>query len=219
MNEDCARLRPVLAECLSLGIPMPEGLSRHLERCQDCAREAAELGDVVRTLRRAEPAWTRPAPDAMTERPPAELGDRIRRAVVPAQEAARPRRRRRIAAALTAAAVAASVAVAVPLATYQAPPPVSAVALVRDDPMVSHPWGTEIPVSLSGLVPGRTYHLMAVNADGVQAPGGSVRAPDDAPVSARMTTAMPRDTITALVVEDDEGRAVLHVPVEPLRAT
>lgn len=219
MNDECSTFRPLLAEHLMLGLPLPEELTHHLDRCPDCAREAVELGAVVRTLRRSDPSAVRAAAPgtATDERPSRELGDRIRRDVA---EASAPRRLRprRITAVVTAAAVAASVAVAVPLVTRPEQPPVAAVALVRDEPMISHPWGTEVPVSLSGLEPGRTYTVMAVNADGVRASGGTVRAVTDDPVSAHMITAMPKDTITALVVEDDEGRAVLHVPVRPLPA-
>lgn len=81
--------------------------------------------------------------------------------------------------------------------------------------MVTRPWGTEVPVALSGLRSGETYRMMTVNAAGARTSGGSVRAATDEPVSTRMVTAMRRDTITALIVEDEEGRVVARVPVKP----
>ncbi|WP_031101457.1 hypothetical protein, partial [Streptomyces sp. NRRL S-15] len=68
--------------------------------------------------------------------------------------------------------------------------------------MVERPGGTEIPVALSGLEAGQTYRMMTVNAEGTRVAGGTVRAANDEPGDTRMVTAVRKDTITALVVED-----------------
>ncbi|CRK55567.1 Possible anti-sigma factor [Alloactinosynnema sp. L-07] len=208
MKDECFAFRPVLAERLLLGTPLPAAVSRHLDQCQDCSREASELGDVVRSLRRTDPRVEAVA----REWPSRELDDRIRDVV---QAAARPRRRRRFAVAVAAAAIVAATAVVAPLVAGPEQPPATAATLVRQGPMISHPWGTEVPVSLSGLQPGQIYRLMTVNSAGARAPGGSVRAATGEPVSTRMVTGMRRDAITALIVEDEEGATVIHVPVAP----
>lgn len=55
MSPDCLARRLESAECLMLGIPLPGALALHVGRCRGCAHEVSELGDVVRTLRQAEP--------------------------------------------------------------------------------------------------------------------------------------------------------------------
>ncbi|MFF6995876.1 hypothetical protein ACFY93_13115 [Streptomyces sp. NPDC008313] len=225
MNKVCAPFRPLLTEHLLLGTPLPEELSRHLEECPDCAREAAETDDVVRTLRRVDPlaGWIDTRLLGTPERPSKDLGDRIRREVAGARADDRPRPRprprygRRIALGV-AAGFATAAAVAVPLTLDQTQPPpatTAAVVLVRDGSMVERPGGTEVPVALSGLEAGKTYRMMTVNAEGTRLAGGTVRAVDDGPVDTRMVTAMRKDTITALIVEDEDGRVVTRVPVAP----
>lgn len=212
MNDECFPFRPLLTEHLLLGTPLPEELSRHLGQCPDCAREASETDDVVRTLRRANPlaGWAHPRPPELPARPPRGLGDRIRQDIG-REKSAGPRRGRRI--ALGAAAAFMTAAAVIPLTAEQDQTPATSVALVRQGQMINHPWGTEVPVALSGLRDGVTYRVMTVNAAGTRLPGGSVRSSNGEPVTIRMVTAMRRDTITALIVEDEEGRVVTRVPV------
>ncbi|WP_399896278.1 hypothetical protein ACGH7X_41065 [Streptomyces sp. BBFR51] len=217
MNKACVPYRPLLTEHLLLGTPLPEELSRHLDQCPDCAREAAETEDVVRTMRRVDPFadLVGEGAPAVHPRPSSDLGDRIRRVVAAPQPVARPRYRRRIALGVSAAFVtAAAVVVPLTLDQDQSPPATTAsVQLVRDGGMVERPGGTEVPVVLSGLKKGETYRMVTVNAEGKRLPGGSVRAESDEDLSTRMMTAMRRDTITALLVEDESGRVVTHVSV------
>ncbi|MEU5226543.1 hypothetical protein AB0G55_28495 [Streptomyces toyocaensis] len=216
MNKECIPFRPLLTEHLLLGTPLPEDLARHLDQCPECTREAAELEDVVRTLRRVDPFadWTGARGSASRARPSKDLGDRIRQ-VVADPKPVRPRFRRRVALGVAAAFVTAAAAV-VPLSLDQdQPAPATAVVLVREGTMIGHPWGTEVPVALSGLEKGETYRMVTVNADGTRVPGGSVRADSGEQVSTRMVTAMRKDTITALIVEDGDGRVVSHVRVVP----
>ena len=226
VNEECSRYRPLLTEHLLLGTAPPQDASRHLEQCPECARETAEAHDVVRTLRRAHPldgpAWPGAPAPAPSLRPADDLGDRIGREVARAEEnagAPGPRLPRRLLPVLLGLAAAlASAAAVVPLSLDDGDPaPVTTpVAMVREGKMVDRDWGTEVPVALSGLKEGETYRMMTVNADGGRTPGGSVRAASSGEqVSTRMMTAMPRHTITALIVEDGDGRVVTRVPVRP----
>ena len=228
MNQECFRFRPLLTECLLRGTPLPEEVSRHLEECPDCAREVSETDDVVRTLRRADPlvGWIDARTPETGVRPSRDLGDRIRREVAGAATdrpqpqprlLPQPRHRRRIVLGVAAAFVTAA-AVVVPLSLDQdqdQAPPASAVELVREGKMVERPGGTEVPVALSGLEAGKVYRMMTVNAKGTRVPSGTVRAATDEPVTTHMVTAMRKDTITALIVEDEHGRVVTHVPVAP----
>lgn len=227
MNKECFPFRSLLTEHQLLGTPLPEELSRHLDRCADCTREFSETDDVVRTLRRADPLAHRAdvrTPETYGQ-PSSGLGDRIRREVAGAETTSdpprprtrprtRPRHRRRIALGVAAAFVTAA-AVVVPLTMDQDQGPATSVVLVREGRMTERPGGTEVPVALSGLQAGETYRMMTVNAKGARVPSGTVRAATDEPVSTRMVTAMRKDTITALIVQDEEGRVVTHVPVVP----
>ncbi|MEU7177086.1 MULTISPECIES: hypothetical protein [Streptomyces] len=216
MNNECLPHRGLLTELLLLGRPLPKELSRHLVQCPDCTREAAETQDVVRTLRRANPreGWE-PAPDSGPQaRPSWGLGHRIRREAAGAGTARfRPWRATAV-SVIAAAAVA--VAVIIPLgAAEQAGRTADAgpVVMVRQGKMVDRPWGTEVPVALSGLAAGETYQVMTVNARGVRIPAGTVRAESGERVSFRMVTAMRKDTITELLAEDESGHVVSRLPV------
>ncbi|GGL84497.1 hypothetical protein GCM10010095_81630 [Streptomyces anthocyanicus] len=79
--------------------------------------------------------------------------------------------------------------------------------------MIDRPWATEVPVVLSGLTSGETYHLTTVGADGERVPGGSVRAASAEQFTLRMVTSMDKDTIIELIVEDGEGHVITRVPV------
>ncbi|MFI0977681.1 hypothetical protein ACH4SP_11730 [Streptomyces sp. NPDC021093] len=223
MNKDCFGFRPLLTEHLLLGTLLPEELSRHLGQCPDCTREAAETDDVVRTLQRMNPLadLAHPRASAVHVRPSRDLGDRIRRDTAGAKgdtagaKAVRTGRGRRLALGVAASLVTAA-AVLIPLSTSdQGQAPGTSVALVRQGQMVDRSWGTEVPVALSGLEAGETYRMMAVNADGTRLSGGTVRADSGEQVSFRMMTAMDKHTITALIVEDEEGRVVSRVSVRP----
>ncbi|MFD8097415.1 hypothetical protein [Streptomyces malaysiensis] len=223
MNKECFSYRSLLTEHLLLGMPLPRELVRHLDQCPDCAREASEVDDVVRILQQADPlaGMTGARASAAHARPSKDLRDRIRREVTATQSASRPRLRRRRRIALGLAVVCATAAaVIIPFAAGQdQPPPATSVVLVRQGRMVEHPWGTEVPVALSGLKTGETYRVMTVNAAGTRLSGGSVRAATAEPVTFRMVTAMRKDTITALIVEDAEGRVVTRVPVGTFPST
>ncbi|WP_344222170.1 hypothetical protein [Kribbella sancticallisti] len=91
--------------------------------------------------------------------------------------------------------------------------PQAAVSIARVGKMAPYPWGTEISLSLSGLQPGRTYRLMAADAQGIRMAGGSVMVSTPRPVQTRMSTAMRRDAITTVLVEDQDGRLVASLLV------
>ncbi|MFD5462210.1 hypothetical protein ACFWIQ_05170 [Kitasatospora sp. NPDC127059] len=124
--------------------------------------------------------------------------------------------RRRVAVG-GAAVVLAAAAVLVPAVAvdHARPRSVAAVSLSREGQMVTQPWGTEVPVALVGLDPGHTYRLMTEDSSGRRMPGGSVRAATDATLHTRIMTAMPREAIAVLLVEDESGRVTGRVQVAP----
>jgi hypothetical protein len=206
MIPTCHAIRVELTELLLLDRPLPASLARHLARCADCSAEAAGVGRVIRTFERAEPLLPGSA--------------------VPEPRRGAPRRRtaRRRASAAAAGLVLAAAAVLAMLFPGRTELPGgghggradAAVTLSRQAPMVEHSWGTEVPVSLSGLRPGRTYRLLTGDAHGRRQSAGSVRAGGgDAPMRTRMVTAMARSEITALLVQDESGRMVARLAVPP----
>jgi hypothetical protein len=199
-----------------LGVPLPDTAAQHVDQCPECRRQAAEIRDVVRTLHRAAPKTA--AFEALgTGRVPLppDLGSRVRMGIVQVNQA-RTRRRHRIAVGAAAAVLAAATAVFVPVLTSEHPsPPTTAVAVAREGRMVAHSWGTEVPVAVTGLQPGQTYRLMTADASGHRLPGGSVRGTAEETVYTRVMTAIPRDAITSLLVEDANGHVVARLSIVP----
>ncbi|MEU8118291.1 hypothetical protein AB0C21_06245 [Spirillospora sp. NPDC049024] len=195
MSPSCHAIRVELTELLLLDRPLPAPMARHLAWCADCSAEAAGVRRLIRTFERAESVVL----DVDVPEPPTTPG----------------RVRRRVAAA-AAGLVLAACAVLTTVLPGDGPdrPPAAAVTLSRPEPMVEHSWGTEVPVSLSGLRPGQTYHLLTGDAQGRRQSAGTVRAGSgDAPMRTRMVTAMLRSQITTLLVQDESGRMVARLPV------
>ncbi|MFF1354448.1 hypothetical protein [Streptomyces sp. NPDC058297] len=211
MNDVCTAIREEVTELLLLGRPLPAPLARHVASCEGCAQEAEGVRRVVRTFERADspriPGALSPACPGPTPDPDRRPGRLRRRAAVGI-------------ASLTLAACAGLVTV-VATSGDGTHPSVASVRVAQEGAMVSHPWGTEIPVSLSGLRDGGTYRLMTGDARGVRVQAGSVRAAtrDGAPLRVRMTTAMSKDSITTLYVQDADGHFIGQAAVRPRRAT
>jgi len=209
---ECQTNRLDVTESLMLGRPLSEPLVRHVERCSACAQDLAEVHEVKRAL-----DWmSQPVPfDPGRPAGHPELGERITRRV----RSVRMARQRRIVISVAAAAVI-GVAGLIPVfggvggpLPEQSQSAVQTVALVRTGRMVAQPWGTVVPVALSGLTPGHIYRLMTTDASGRQVQAGSVRSANGLPISTSMTTAMSRDSINALLVLDDQGRKVAELRI------
>ncbi|MFD2472286.1 hypothetical protein [Amycolatopsis silviterrae] len=197
-NGQCERVRGEIAELVMLGRPLDAELLRHVDGCAGCSRDLAEIQEVAGVFAAAEGASG-----------PPDLGRRIEARV----RVARGKRFvRRIGVVAAAAAVAAAVALGTGMLSGPAEPPPQ-VALIRDGSMVPRPWGTEVPIMLTGLRTGETYQFVTVGRGGRSIPAGSVHASDAGTVHTRMITAMSRDTITALLVRDADGQQVATVPV------
>jgi len=201
----CHRARPWLAEFLMLGQPLPTALVQHVAACRSCARQVKEIDEVVSTLRAAQlaPIPAPPSPAAAPTRPTRQP----------------PRSRRRVLVAVFAALAAVfllgGLLTGVTTDRLGHRQPTSNVRLTREGLMIPRPWGTEIPVLLSGLRPGQTYHLMTGDAIGHRVPAGSIRTAQTQSVHTRMVSAMSRESIVLLLVTDPRDQTVARMPVTP----
>lgn len=224
MSAGCARTAEELTELLMLGQELPSGLADHVAACPRCAAEAQEVRQVLRTFERAgfrasllpEPAaGGEPAHAAVPQlRGPDDPVPAGNTGTAPARR--RPRGRAALAAgALLLAACAAALGL-VATAGHRAAPDAAGISVAQEGRMVPHSWGTEVPVLLSGLAPGRTYRLETGDAHGHRQTAGSVHAGGSGrPMHVRMVTAMPRSAITTLYVQDTRGRMVAEIRVTP----
>ncbi|MFD9903548.1 hypothetical protein [Streptomyces sp. NPDC059063] len=211
MNDFCTAIREEVTELLLLGRPLPAPLARHIASCEGCAEEAEGVRRVVRTFERTDSLRVPPALPELSGTTAVDTAWGRRRV------------RRRVAAGIASLVLAACAAfVAVVAATgNDTRTSAASVQVAQDGKMIAHPWGTEIPVSLSGLRAGSTYRLMTGNASGERVQAGSVRASGqgEAPLRVRLTTAMSKDAIATLYVQDADGRFVAQAPAGPRSRT
>lgn len=176
--------------------PLPAGIVAHLDRCSFCQDEATQIRRTVATLRMA--GSPEPVADArrQSDRP----------VIVGRRQSAR-----RVLAGVTMVIV----LLMVPGALLSAEHRDETVAIKKMGPMVEQPWGTEIEVSVSGLVPGRPYRLMTVDADGDRVVAGSIEVAERRPVRARLVSAQRRHDITSLQVEGRRGEVIAVLGAVP----
>jgi len=206
MNDFCIAIREEVTELLLLGKPLPAPLARHVVSCKGCSAEAEGVRRVVRTFERADSPYVASAFNA----------DQASSVALTRKKG---RVRRRAAAGIASLVLAACAAFATVVVTSgnNTHTSVASVRVAQDGEMIAHPWGTEIPVSLSGLRDGSTYRLMTGNARGERVQAGSVQASgqNDGPMRVRLTTAMRKDTITTLYVQDADGHFIAQASVGP----
>ncbi|PAU47030.1 hypothetical protein [Streptomyces albireticuli] len=209
MNDFCTAIREEVTELLLLGRPLPDPLARHAASCEGCAQETEGVRRVVRTFERAD--FLR-VPSALPEPSGTTVVDTVR---------ARMPVRRLVAAGIASLVLAACAAFVTVVADAgdDTRTSVASVHVAQDGEMIAHPWGTEIPVSLSGLRAGGTYRLMTGDSGGERVQAGSVRVSGrgEAPLRVRMTTAMSKDAVVTLYVQDADGRFVAQAPAGPRR--
>ncbi len=205
MTPECKMARTVSTEALMLARPLPDPVAQHLAECAACNAEADGVRRTIATLDAAR------RPRSRTAAPGLPSAQRLVPIVSRPQSPPPQRARGKILAAVAASLLAASLLLPTALTHNQASQ--AAVSIERAGKMAPQPWGTEVPLSLSGLQPGRTYRLMAADAHGVRMSGGSVMVSTPQPVRTRMSTAMRRDAITTVLVEDQDGRLVATLQV------
>jgi len=218
----CHPARLELTEYLMLGQPLPGWLSQHVAGCPGCAVHAGEVREVARALSLADPMAALGSVYGVAgsgaDRQPAPNEDHGLQVVHPTRPAPAGHRRRVLVGAVAMALVLGAAGLIPALdgqhgAVTQGPEAAAAVHLTRTNKMIPQPWGTEIPVALSHMQPGQTYQFMTENAAGQLDQAGSARAMTGTSVRTNMVTAMKRDTIVALLVEDQYGHPLAKVPV------
>lgn len=211
-------------------------LERHLEGCETCRAEAAELRAVAALL--PDPGRGEAARDPLPASPPdplpappPDLEDRVVDAVLPERRGAgRQTAWRRIGGGVAAAA-AAVVAVVVgislfldrdgggppelgeeePIAFSEAPRGVSTEAAV-----VAHTWGTEVLLEVEGLEAGEVYAVNVEREAGSPVPAGTFVSVEGDPVECRLNGAVLRQDASAITVADaSSGETVLRSELAP----
>lgn len=203
-------------------------LESHLEGCESCRAEVAELREVAGLL--PAPEVSRVSLETQAWSPPPDLEDRVVAAVLSEQQAeGTPRRdRSRFVVGLGAAAAILVVAVGLifflstgqegppglgevePIAFSESPSGVSTEAAV-----VAHTWGTEVDLEVEGLRPGGVYTVAIERDGGGTVSAGTFVAVEAEPVECRLNGAVLRQDARAVSVTDARGDEVLRSELEP----
>jgi len=222
----CADVEPLLG-VLALGVidpPERHTVEGHLAGCGRCTGVFADLAVLPGLLHRLslEEATTGlpPVPPEFTARLLAAADDLT---------SARHRRRRRMAvwASVAAAVVLLTVGVAVPLVLHRAPASTEAaqavpVVVSGTDPatsvsatvtLVPVATGTSLELSLSGVEPGEHCQLVAIDAAGQREVASTWVASYQGVATVSGSTGLTQRSIQTLVVETNDGRTLVSLPV------
>ena len=194
-------------------------LRAHLDGCERCRAELAELGPVAEALADADPRLF----ESEEPRPPADLLERTLARVDQArraQDELQRRRRRRMLRRSAFATVAAALLIAIgsfALVPKITGPPLEPVAFSETPPgveaeanLIDHTWGTETILVVSGLEDGKTYRLILRDEEGEAVPSGAFIGTGDRPLECRMNAALLREEATGLEVRTAGGDLVLE---------
>jgi anti-sigma factor RsiW len=169
-THECRDIRPSLGAYAlgALDIAEAEFVRAHLDRCAECAAEAADMHEMANVLSLTDLE--------MIEKPPSPSADVLPNLL---RRVSAARRRRRVAGAIAAAAAAAVVTVAgVIVANDDAPSqepsatePAATVSgqegsVAVEVDLWERDWGTALTVEVSGVPAGYRCSLVAIGADG-----------------------------------------------------
>jgi anti-sigma factor RsiW len=182
-------------------------LEEHLRACPSCAAELAEFRSLPALLDRVRPEDLR----ADTVAPSADMFERLSAAAAP------PGRIRSRTWALVAAAVLAVLGAGIGVtvwATGSEDRTVTAsAASVRATVTASTvDDGSALVVSVAGMHPGETCHLVAVDSDGGRHPAGEWNASAAGDGTWRGWADVDRGDLNAVLLLGDDGRELVRVP-------
>jgi hypothetical protein len=217
----------LLLGVLALGVidpPERHTLEGHLATCGRCTADFADLARLPGLLHRLSPEEATAGLSPVTPEFTARLlvaGDELTRV--------RQRRRRRITVgtSVAAAVVLLTVGVAVPIVLHRAPadtavaqaapvvvsgtdPATSVSATVNLVPVAT---GTSLELSLSGVEPGEHCQLVAIDATGHREVASTWVASYQGAATVSGSTGLTRRSIKTLVVETNDGRTLVSLPV------
>jgi anti-sigma factor RsiW len=211
------RWRELLGAYTMGALPPAEvvALRAHLDGCEGCRQEEAELREVAELLGEADPDALGPV------HPPPWLAERVVDAV--AEQRARHTRRRRAVAALGAVAAAVVALVVgvgllgdgaehegdepVPLAITLVPAGVDAHAAVE-----VRPWGTTVHLEASGLQAGLVYQAWLEQPDGTRTSAGTFRPGAARSIDCYLTAAITPGEASAFGISS-EGVTLLRADI------
>lgn len=186
-------------------------VEQHLATCADCRREVDELRPLATALRAVDPDDVLPVGVV----PPAELDERIRRAL-PAPAPAN-RRWAPLAGAVLAAAAAAAVITSIVVTDAPSGPTVIAVPRVDSVQgvtatagLVDHTWGLEIKLVAEGLPAGDRFQMWVVGRDGTAHEAGEfLGVKPGTTITCDMSSAVLLDDAASFRVVDAAGDEVI----------
>ncbi len=196
-----------------LGALEPEERRRfeeHLDGCALCTAELAEFAGIPALLDRVRPEDLQPV--AVTPSP--ELFDRVS-AAARVQPEAVPRRRRWLLVAAAVLVLLGAGAGAVVWATSQDGGPVTAASGPVEATLAADGQGdgTVLDISVTGLRPGETCRMVAVDADGGHHEAGEWPVSDDGDGRWRGWTDVERGGLREVVLYGDGDRELVRIPL------
>lgn len=199
-------------------------IEAHLETCQQCRAEAAELAELGPLLRQVDPDTfdrddRRDLPAALTPQVAAAIDERIRPTKVRAQAAFRPSRRWLFGSVAAAGLLAVGGLTGWWLAPGPAQGPFERVA-VSVQPVASgdvsvtagvipHTWGVEVRLTGTGFTAGEHYVVQVVDDTGARRSAGEFIGAGANPMVCNLNSSVTRAQATGFVVLDDEQRTVV----------
>lgn len=196
-------------------------VDEHLQNCAECRTELAEFRLLPSLLARLGPEDL----TGSSVEPPPDLFDRVRAAVaepVAPVQPLRPARRKRPARRLLLVAAAlllvvSTAAVWVVLATRGTDGPTTHTAVAGPVHIsvtaTGETGGTDLDVTVAGLVSNTQCHLLVVDRDGGWHPAGEWAATSKGEGWFRGWTDVDRSALDAVVLQDGTGQELIRVPV------
>lgn len=189
-------------------------LEAHLDGCDQCRAELAELRGTVARLDLVDP-------DRINDfrSPPAGLGDEVIAHVLAA--GATPTPRRKVPALLAAAAAVLLVGLGAgwllkPDPAPLAGPPTEPVTVQVDEPtlnasakLVNHTWGVEIQLTATGFEAGEAYRVQIVSTTGQRTSAGEFVGTGTNQMRCNLNSSVLRPAAAGFEVLDDDGAVLL----------
>jgi predicted anti-sigma-YlaC factor YlaD len=190
-------------------------LLAHLDGCPDCRAEAAELGEVARSLALADPLRSgdsRPAPPSRLQNAILSRIEEERR------DTRRSRIRTRARSVLGIAAVVAAIGLYLVIRDpaphanldFSSVPP----GVVSSAELTYESWGTRIELAAAGLPEKSVYNVWLARSGGDRVAAGTFWTPEEGDVDITLTAALPLKDCKGIGVSDESGETVMWAELD-----